>query len=133
MSYTQVVSQVVPVGFADLAGAADELSGWETAGGPAHLQVHGPARNPVPGVVRLEGTLRTGSMLLPRVKVEIVVSPWSAGRSDVAIHPITHLGRVDSMRANRFFAAARSVLPAVIDHLRAEVPVEAPAVEALAA
>jgi hypothetical protein len=67
------------------------------------------------------------------MKVEVVVSPWSAGRSEVAIHPITELGRLDSLRANRFFKAAEAILPLVIDQLDAELPREAPATLKLAA
>ena len=133
MGYTEVVSQVVPVGFADLACAAEELSGWEAPAGRARLQVQGPYGRQYEGMVRLGGVLRTGSLLLPKVRVEVIVSPWSAGRSEVAIHPITNLGQFDSLRANRFFEAARAVLPALVDHLSAEAPVEAPKVPALAA
>lgn len=133
MSYTEVVSEVVPAGFADLAEAADELPGSEFTGGRARLRIHGPAGGSLPGMVRLAGTLRTGSLLLPRVKVEVVVTPWSAGRSEVAIHPITHVGGVDSLRANCFFEAARSIVPLVVDRLDGGVSLEAPAVPALAA
>lgn len=133
MGYSEVVPQVVPVGFADLAEAAEGLPGREFAAGRARLQVHGPVGQPLDGMIRLGGTLRTGSLVLPRVTVEVVISPWSAGRSEVAIHPITHLGPFDSLRANRFFEAAAAVLPGVIDDLGARVPAEAAAVPALAA
>lgn len=133
MSYTEVVSQVAPLGFADLAGAADELPGQEFTDGRDRLVVHGPVGPGFAGALRFAGTLRTQSPLLPRVKVEVVVSPWSAGRSEVAIHPLTHLGRFDSRRANRFYKAASSVLALVIDRLEARIPQQAPAVAALAA
>lgn len=133
MGYTEVVSQVVPAGFADLAEAADELPGSEVTDGRARLRIHGPAGESLPGMVRMAGTLHTGSLLLPRVKVEVVVTPWSAGRSEVAIHPITHVGGIDSLRANRFFGAARSIVHLVVDRLEAGVRVEAPVVPALAA
>ena len=39
--YSPVVSQVVPVGFADLAQAADELPGQELTDDRVRLKVHG--------------------------------------------------------------------------------------------
>jgi hypothetical protein len=131
--YSAVVSEVVPVGFADLAQAADELPGMEITADRARLKVHGRLGTGLAGASRFAGTLRTTSPLLPSLKVEVVVSPWSPGRSEVAIEPITNLGELDSLRANRFYNAARSVLPEVIDHLFAELPVEAPAALPLAA
>ena len=46
---------------------------------------------------------------------------------------MTHLGRSGSLRANRFFQAARTILPAVIDRLNAGLPVEAQVPVGLAA
>jgi hypothetical protein len=133
VSYTAVVSQVVPIGFADLAQAAEELTRGEVTDGRVRLSIHGQAGTSLPGMVRLAGTLRTNSLLLPWAKVEVVISPWSAGRSEVAIHPVTPLGQVGSLRSGRFFEAARSILPEVLGRLDAGLPVEAPAVPALAA
>jgi hypothetical protein len=132
--HSAVVSQVVPVGFAGLAQAAGQLPGQEFSEDRIRLKVHGRAGTGLAGAMRFAGTLRTTSSLLPSMKVEVVVSPWSADRSEVAIHPITNLGSFDSLRANRFFKAADSILPFVIDRLRTEVPVEeAPAILGLAA
>ncbi len=131
--YSPVVSEVVPVGFAGLARAVDDLPGQEFTEGRARLKVHGRVGTGLAGAIRFGGTLRTTSVLLPSVKVEVVVSPWSAGRSEVAIHPLTKLGQLDSLRANRFYQAARSILPAVIDRLDAELPTEAPVSLKLAA
>jgi hypothetical protein len=131
--YSPVVSEVMPVGFAALAPAVDVLSGQELIGGAAQLNIHRPVGTGVAGGIRFGGTLRTTSVLFPSLKVEVVVSPWSAGRSEVAIHPVTNLGHLDSFRATRFYTAARSILPAVIDRLTAGVPVEAPAALKLAA
>jgi hypothetical protein len=133
VSYTAVVSQVAPAGFADLAQAAEEFPHGEVTDGRVRLSVHGRAGRWLPGMVRLTGTLHTNSLLLPRARVEVVISPWSAGRSEVAIHPITHLGKADSLRSGRFFEAARSILPKLIERLDAELRVEAPPVPALAA
>jgi hypothetical protein len=127
-----VVSQVVPVGFADLAQVADVLPGEEITEDRIRLKVHGRVGTGLAGAIHFGGTLRT-SGLLPSVEVEVVVSPWSASRSEVAIHPLTNLGQLDSLRANRFFKAARSILPVMIDRLYAELPVEIPATVVLAA
>jgi hypothetical protein len=131
--YSPVVSEVIPVGFADLAPAVDVLSGQELNCGSARLNLHRPAGTSVAGGTRLAATLRTTSALFPSLKVEVVVSPWSAGRSEVAIHPVSNLGDLDSFRSNRFYKAARSILPAVIDRLTPDVPVKAPAALKLAA
>jgi hypothetical protein len=117
--YSAVVSQVVPVGFADLAQAADELTGLELSEDRIHLNVHGRVGTGLAGAIRFAGTLRKTSAPLPSMKVEVVISPWSDGQSEVAIHPVSNLGQLDSLRANRFFKAARSILPAVIDRLNA--------------
>jgi hypothetical protein len=131
--YTPVVSEVVPVGFADLAQAAGELPGQELNSGSARLNVNRLVGTGLAGGIRFGGTLRTSSGLFPSIKVEVVVTPWSASRSEVAIHPMTNLGHLDSLRANRFYKAARSILPVVIDRLDAALPAEAPAALKLAA
>jgi hypothetical protein len=131
--YSAVVSETVRAGFADLARAADKLPGQDLTQDRISLTVHGRLPTGLAGAIRYSGTLRTSSPLLPSVKVEVVVSPWSAGRSEVAIHPITRLGELDSFRANRFFNAARAILPLVVDRLNAELPVEAPVTLGLAA
>jgi hypothetical protein len=131
--HSSVVSQVVPVGFADLAQAADFLPGTEVAGDRARLMIHGHAGTGLAGAVRFDATLRTTSLLIPWVKVELVVSPWSAGRSEVAVHPISNLGPLDSMRSNRFYESARSILAPVIDRLSRQLPLEVPVPAELAA
>lgn len=123
-----VVSQVVPVGFADLAEAADLLPGAEVSQGRNRLKVEAPLGAGLAGAVRFGGSLRT-SALLPAIKVEVVVSPWSAGHSEVAIHPVTGLRRLDSARAERFYRSALSVLPALIDHLGSAESAEASVLE----
>lgn len=123
--HTSVVSQVVAAGFADLAQAAELLPGTEVTAGRSRLKVHGSLGAGLAGAVRFDGTLRT-SALAPALKVEVVVSPWSAGRSEVAIHPVTGLGQLDSLRTKRFVKTALSVLPALIDRLSAEARVETP-------
>ena len=129
---SSVVPQVVPVGFADLAQAADRLPGTAVAAGDTRLEVGGRSGAGFADAVRYRATLRT-SALLPSLKVEVVVSPWSAGKSEVAIQPVTNLRRLDSLRAKRFFKAALSILPVLVEHLLAGAPAEAPAVLELAA
>lgn len=124
MIQSAVVSQVVPVGFADLAQAADELPGEELADDRVHLHVLGRLGSGQLGAVRFAGTLRAAPTVIPPMKVEVIVSPWSANRSEVAIRPLTNIGEFDSLRANRFFNAAHSILPTVIEHLTEEAPAE---------
>lgn len=123
-----VVSQVVPVGFADLAEAADLLPGVEVTRGRTRLRVETPLGTGLAGAVRFGGSLRS-SALLPSIRVEVVVSPWSAGHSEVAIHPVTNLRRLDSQRAERFYRAALSVLPVLIDRLGSAATTEAAVLE----
>ena len=130
--HTSVVSQVVAVGFADLAQAADLLPGSEVTQGRTRLKVGKSAGPGLAGAVRFDATIRT-SPVVPALRVEVVVSPWSAGRSEVAIHPVTGLGQLDSLRTKRFVRAALSVLPGLIDRLIAGVPVETPSTLELAA
>jgi hypothetical protein len=124
--HSPVVSQLVPVGFADIAHAADKLPGQKLSEDRIRLKVHGRVGTGLPGAIRYAGTLWTTSAPFPAMKVEVVVSPWSASQSEVAVHPITNLGQFDSLRASRFFKAAYSMLPVVIDRLYAELPVDAP-------
>lgn len=130
--YSAVVSDVVPVGFADLSQAAEKLPGEEITDMRARLKVHEGAGSGLAGAIRFSGAIQTAP-LLPSIKVEVVVSPWSAGRTEVAIQPVTNLGHLESLRAARFFKAARSILPHLIERLYAELPVEVPAPVQLAA
>lgn len=120
--HSAFVSQVAPVGFADLAVAFDQLAGTEISAGKARLQIQGRTGSGFAQTVYYRGVLRTGSRLVPSVKVEIVVSPWSASRSEIGLRPLTHLGHFDSLRSNRFYQAARTVLSAVFDRVLTHVP-----------
>ena len=119
------VSQVAPLGFADAVDAADRLVGQEISAGRARLHVTARLGDGLAGAVWYAGTLRTGSSLLPSVRVDAVISPWSAGRIEVGIRPLNRIGHVESMRARRFFDAAWSVVPELADELgrMAETPV----------
>jgi len=131
--HSAFVSQVEKIGFADLAEAADELAGRELTSGSARLNVGERCGTGLAGAVCYSGTLRTGSLLIPSVKVEVVVSPWSAGRSEIGIRPLTRLGQAESLRANRFYNAARAILPDLIEELRAHLPQDSSAGLVLAA
>ena len=131
--HSAFVSQVEPLGFADLADAVAELPGQDIAAGRARLSIRERSGTGLAGAVCYRGTLRTGSIVIPSVKVEVVVSPWSAGKSEIGIRPLANLGRTDSIRANRFYDAARSVLPALVGELRARIPEETASSMVLAA
>ena len=118
------VSQVEPTEFGRLLEAFDALAGQEVASGRARLQIAERSGTGFAGAVCYGGTLRTGSPLVPSVKVEIVVSPWSSARSEIGIRPLTNLGRFDSLRSNRFYSAARAVLQTLFDKLVSDLPVE---------
>jgi hypothetical protein len=120
------VSQVAPIGFADAAGAADDLTGLSVTAGRTRLEVQERVGNGWAGAIWYSGVLYTGSVLIPAVKVDVVLSPWSAGRTEVGIRPLGRLGRLDSARARRFFDAAWSVLPPLVDRLSVTEPVSVP-------
>jgi hypothetical protein len=123
------VSHIAPVGFADAVDAADRLAGTEIAVGDARLEVKERIGSGLAGAVWYEGVVKTGSAFFPTVRVDIVVSPWSAGRTEIGLRPLSRIGRPDSFRANRFFDAAWGVLPrlaaAVTAGRTAEAPVHA--------
>jgi hypothetical protein len=129
---TSFVSQVAPVAFADAVDVADVLAGRELTAGSARLAVGRRIGDGLAGAVWYEGTLHTGSVLLPATRVDIVVSPWSAGRVEVGIRPLRRLGGPHSLRAARFFRAAWAVLPELIATLSATAPATAPAPAAAA-
>jgi hypothetical protein len=119
------VSQVADLGFADALDAAERLVGQEIAVGRARLDIRGRLGDGLAGAVWYAGTLRTGSSLIPSVRVDVVISPWSAGRIEVGIRPLSRIGGAESLRANRFFDAAWAVVPSLADQLAqlAEAPV----------
>ena len=119
------VSQVAPLGFADAVDAADRLVGQEIGTGRARLTIGSRLGDGLAGAIWYEGTLRTGSSLIPSVRVDVVISPWSAGRIEVGLRPLNRIGRPESLRARRFFDAAWAVVPQLADELGrvAETPV----------
>lgn len=128
------VSHVVPVGFADAVEVADGLAGEEIRAGKARLQVGARIGDGLAGAVWYSGVLRTGSSLVPPVKVDLVVSPWSAGRTEIGVRPLSRIGRPESYRAGRFFDAAWALLPRLMERLTdASVPAPAAKVFEVAA
>ena len=122
------VSHVAPLGFADAVDTADRLVGTAITAGGARLEVGDRIGQGLAGAVWYEGVLKTGSALFPTVRVDIVVSPWSAGRTEVGLRPLSRIGRADSFRADRFFDAAWAVLPVLTDQVTTrtiETPVPA--------
>jgi hypothetical protein len=122
--HSSFVAQVAPIGFADAAEAAEGLVGREIVTGRARLQVTGHAGAGIAGAVWYSGVLRTGG-LVPPVRVDLVISPWSAGRTEIGIRPLNRLGHFQSFRARKFFEAAWSLIPQLVAEL-APVAVEAP-------
>lgn len=128
---TTFVSQVARLGFADAVERADSLAGTEISNGSARLSVGERLGDGLAGAVWYSGVLRTGSVLLPLVRVDLVVTPWSAGRVEIGLRPLGRLGSPYSLRSARFFNAAWSVMPSLISALGAKPlaqrPVAAPA------
>jgi hypothetical protein len=124
------VSEVAPVGFADAAGAADRLTGQEIVEGRVRLQIKERIGTGLAGAVWYEGVLHAGRFT-PPVRVDVVVSPWSAGRSEIGLRPLSRIGRPESFRAGLFFSAAWAVLPRLVAALSSAAPVRVPASEGL--
>ncbi|HWE54213.1 MAG TPA: hypothetical protein VG435_01800 [Acidimicrobiales bacterium] len=123
------VGHTAQVGFADAVDAADRLIGTEISVGSARLLVKERIGEGLAGAAWYSGVLRTGSKLVPSVRVDVVVSPWSSGRVEIGIRPLGRLGGVESLRAGRFFHAAWALLPSLTAALsdqpeRRSAPVE---------
>ena len=73
--------------------AIENLVGHEISAGAARLLIQGRNTRGMLGGVSFSGRLRTGSLLLPSVPVDVVVSPWSAVRTEIGIGPLGHYGR----------------------------------------
>jgi hypothetical protein len=122
--HSAFVSQVAPMVFADALDSFSDVIGAEVVAGKSRLRVSGPIGTGFADARYFAGTLRTGSALIPSVKVEIVVSPWSAGRTEIGVRPLSSLGHLDSLRSNRFYRAAREVLAALLDRIGSDATVE---------
>jgi hypothetical protein len=124
---TNFVSQVARLGFVDALDRADALAGKEVSNGTVRLSVGERLGDGLAGAVWYSGVLRTGSPLLPTVRVDLVVTPWSAGRVEIGLRPLGRLGGLSSLRSNRFFNAAWTVMPSLISALGASTVASRPA------
>jgi hypothetical protein len=132
--HSAYVSQVAPLDFSELSSEVDaSLPGTEVVAGKARLRIHRPGGRGFADARYFSGTLRTGSPLVPVVKVELVVSPWSAGRTEIGLRPLTSLGQLDSFRSDRFYNAARRVLSTLIDRIEVVSPTADAELELVAA
>jgi hypothetical protein len=120
-------SQVAVQGFADVVDAADRMVGTTITAGRARLEIKERNGDGTAGAVWYDGVLRTGSVLVPSVRVDVVATPWSAGRTEIGVRPLSRLGRFDSLRTARFLNAAWAVLPELVAALGAASPVATPA------
>ena len=125
---TTFVSQVARIGFADALERADSLVGQELSNGHARLTIGSRIGDGLAGAVWYSGVLRTGSPLLPTVRVDVVITPWSAGRVEVGLRPLGRLGAANSIRSGRFFSAAWRIMPSLISALGAQAVSERPVV-----
>ncbi|MDA8047177.1 MAG: hypothetical protein M0Z30_18390 [Actinomycetota bacterium] len=129
---TSFVALNAPLGFADAAEAVEQLAGHTLSSGRAELEIGEPVGVGLVGAIWFHGVLHTGSLLVPKVPVDVVIAPWSAGRSEIGLRPLGRLGSINSARARRFYEAAWAVLPDLVEALTAgpvgaAAPVEVPA------
>jgi hypothetical protein len=116
------VSEVAKIGFADAVDSAESLVGRTLDCGSAKLTVREHIGEGLAGAAWFSGVLRTGSPILPSTRVDIVITPWSAGRVEIGIRPLGRMGNPSSLRTSRFFNAAWTVMPALLDSLTVGVP-----------
>ncbi|MDE3204850.1 MAG: hypothetical protein KGQ66_11605 [Acidobacteriota bacterium] len=121
---TSFVSETIALGFADAAEAVEGLSGGRITVGRARLEVGRRGGDGLAGALWLSGVLHTGSVWMRPVPVDIVVSPWSSGRTEIGLRPLGRIGGPSSLRAERFYEAAGQVLTELVTQLK--TPASAP-------
>ncbi len=114
---TSFVSQTAPLGFADAADEAERLVGQTVTEGRARLEIGPRLGHEDGGAEWFAGLLHTGSRWFRPVPVDVVVSPWSAGRTEIGLRPLRRLGGFYSVRAGRFYQAAWAVLPRLVGRM----------------
>jgi len=122
---SEFVSQVVEVGFADAADQIDRLSGQTLAAGPARLEIGARLGHGLAGAIWYEGVLDTGSRWARKITVDVMVTPWSAGRTEIGLRPLGRLGDAEGARARRYYTAAVPVVEQLAAGLT-PAPVETP-------
>ena len=130
---TSFVSETAHIGFADAVDAAERLAGHTITAGQVHLEVGERVGEGLAGAVWFTGTLHTGWPLVRPIPVDVVIGPWSAGRAEIGLRPLSRLGSVSSLRSRRFYEAAWNVLPRLISALAVRPLVARPRVELPAA
>jgi len=112
------VARTVELDYADALGALGGLIGQEIRAGSARLNIEKRGTGGLSGAASFSGRLHTGSLLVPSVPVDVVVSPWSATRVEFGISPLGRVGDgSSSYRLHRFFDAAWPLVDAVIDQV----------------
>jgi hypothetical protein len=103
--------------FRDAVGGLEALSGQEITAGSARLTIgeRVDGTENAFGSVGFTGRLHTGSALLPAITVDIVVTPWSATRTEIGVRP---LGRPGWLRTERFLRAAWPIVEALTAELQ---------------
>lgn len=127
------VSNVAEVGYADAVEAMETRVGHEVVVGGVRLHLQVQTVDSVSGMTWMSGVLHTGSALSRPVKVDVVLSPWSAHRTEVGIRPISRTGAPDSLRTRRFLDAAWAVLPELTARVSEGRAVDAPLLATAAA
>ena len=127
------VSSTIDLGYADAAEAIEKLVGQEISTGSTRLVIEDQLAGDVGGATWFAGVLRSSSPLARPIRVDVVVSPWSAHRTEIGIRPLARLGHLDSLRTRRFVASAWDVLPQLTGRLDRPVVAERELVTAQAA
>jgi len=111
------VSQVTEVGFADASEGIEHLQGQTVVSGRARLEIGERVGDGLAGGSSYAGVLHTGSGLTRTVPVDIVVTPWSPGWTEIGLRPLGRIGGIESGRARRFYGAADAALSELVDRL----------------
>jgi hypothetical protein len=121
MAETQIhsafVAKTAEFDYPDAVAALENLVGREIWSGSARLTIGERGADGLAGAASFSGRLRTGSLLFPSLRVDVVVSPWSATRVEFGIRPLGRVGRLGSFRLGRFSGAAWPMVEALIDRV----------------
>ena len=121
--HTTFVATGAEVARADAVEVLEGLVGDEIKAGSARLLIEAEGRPGAFDSVSWRARLRTGFVLSPSIPVEVVVTPWSASRTEIGISPLGRVGRPGSLRLSGFFRAAWPVVDALIQRVVTSAPV----------